>query len=159
MQTIIKWQAYLFDPHQLHLKVPYAQMKFLILTLLFSLSGCVSNSINQKSLSLLNIEKLKVGFSTKTDVLSALGNPALKVIIRAEDTFEAWSYFDGEPQPTPRLALHFDSKSQVLRSITWFISKNENEANIDAAMNRYPNSNFRVYNPASLNKHHRKSVV
>lgn len=128
-------------------------MRLLLLTFALTITGCTTLSTSNQVLNLKNVESLQVGHSTSTDVTNLLGTPSLKVVLNGNRRFEAWTYYENGPQPTPRLALHFDPQSGVLQSIAWTPNENERESELKSAKALYPLANFREYTPESTSPH------
>jgi len=116
---------------------------FAIVIISLSCLHCSSVSqTNRPPLKLSQVELLKIGRTTRQEVLTILGPPKAKMLFDAPKNIEAWNYYDGDVKPVPRISLSFDEASGVLLGKTWNVLQNEPESNLSQLEKFYPTSNF-----------------
>lgn len=119
------------------------------------LIGCASFEKKvQPDFSFRNVEQLKVGKSTLSDIAHYFGEPAEAT---RNDGKETWSYKDRYTD-YQRLTVTFDSAS-ILQSVIWIPLPSEEEVHLEKITDYFPQANFRKFPGPNNNPHSISSLV
>jgi hypothetical protein len=116
--------------------------QMLVVVSFLTMSSCATldGSDREKNMTLTGLESLSIEHTTKDNVRSLFGEGTMQLGSEKEQRL-VWIYFL-TPPGYQRLSVAFDSKSDLLQSMTWFVSSNEPEDKLEIALARFPHAHF-----------------
>jgi hypothetical protein len=93
-----------------------------------------------KNISLSQVERLKIGETTKEEIKKLFGEAPMQVAFDEEHRL-VWMYFLKFPG-YQRLNLGFDLKSEILQTKLWFVDSRDPEDKLAKVFARYPKATF-----------------
>jgi hypothetical protein len=120
-------------------------LPFLVVAGLCFVINCLASEdhSSRAALTLNEVETVKPGHTTKSEVEKIFGTPDKEYVESGKDGRVAWLYFEPPFYAVPRVSLLYVANSDVVYSITWQPRGGEPEYDLVKAKNRFKSAQFK----------------